>query len=283
MLAVKFATGLVSIPILLVLLYVGGWPLFLVALACMLIGLQEFYSALLKKAIVPVQEVGWLGAIGIFGATQWAPREWRSGIVTGCLAGVVFLALIAQFWRRRGTSVIANAGATVFGVVYVALLFSYFLRLRLLPLGQFAEGQTGSIPDRMGAILLVVSAVWMMDTSANLVGRYFGTRKPWPNTSPNKTWEGALAGLLASIVTTWLIGGLLCRLPTAHLLVLGIGLGIIGQLGDFCESLMKRDLGLKDFGAILPGHGGVLDRFDSLLFAMPAAYYYLTLAVLPYA
>jgi phosphatidate cytidylyltransferase len=279
MLAVKFATGFVAIPILLVLLYLGGWPLFAVALIVMLVGLHEFYSALLPRGIIPVQEVGWLGAIGILAATQWAPRDWRSGIVTGCMAGVVFMALIAQFWRRRGTSVIANAGATVFGVVYVALLFSYFLRLRLLPLHSLPSIEPGSILDEMGAVVLVLAAVWMMDTLANVVGRYFGTRKPWPKISPNKTWEGSLAGLLASMVTTLLLGQV-CHIPALHLLVLGIGLGAIGQIGDFCESLLKRDLGLKDFGAIIPGHGGVLDRFDSLLFAMPAAYYYLTLVVL---
>ncbi len=279
MLAAKFATGSVAIPILLVLLYFGEWPLFAVALVAMLVGLHEFYSALLQKQIIPVQEVGWLGAIGILAATQWAPREWRSGIVTGCMAGVVFMALIAQFWRRRGTSAIANAGATVLGVVYVALLFSYFLRLRLLPLHSLPGVAKDSIADKMGAIVLVMAAVWMMDTFANVVGRYFGTAKPWPNTSPNKTWEGSLAGLLASMVTTLLLGQV-CHIPTPHLLVLGIGLGVIGQIGDFCESLLKRDLGLKDFGAIIPGHGGVLDRFDSLLFAMPAAYYYLTFVVL---
>jgi len=279
MLRVKFATGLIAIPILLVLLYSGGWPLFLVALAVMLVGLHELYSALMARQIIPVQEVGWAGAIGILAATQWARPEWRSGIVTGCMAGVVFTALIAQFWRRRGTSVIANAGATVFGVVYVALLFSYFLRLRLLPLRSLPGVEPGSLPDTMGAIVLVMAAVWMMDTFANIVGRYFGTKKPWPNTSPNKTWEGSLAGLLASVVTTLAVGSI-CRLPTLHMLVLGVGLGVIGQVGDFCESLLKRDLGLKDFGTILPGHGGVLDRFDSLLFAMPAAYYYLTLVVL---
>jgi phosphatidate cytidylyltransferase len=129
------------------------------------------------------------------------------------------------------------------------------------------------VRDRMGVVLLVLASVWAMDTTANLVGRAFGTAKPWPNISANKTWEGCLAGLLASMVAT-LIGGAICHLPTLHMLALGALIGVIAQFGDFCESLIKRDLGLKDFGTALPGHGGVLDRFDSLVFAMPVAYCY---------
>ena len=207
-------------------------------------------------------------------ATQWAGSAWRSGIVTACIAGVVFLSLVAQFRRREGTSVIANVGATVFGVVYVGLLFSYYLRLRLLPLQGVPGIAEDSVRYRMGAVVLVLAAVWTLDTLANLVGKYFGTQRPWPHVSPSKTWEGCLGGLLGSIVAT-VIGGEICHLPTLHMLALGALIGVIAQVGDFCESLIKRDLGLKDFGAILPGHGGVLDRFDSLVFAMPVAYYYL--------
>jgi phosphatidate cytidylyltransferase len=230
MLRLKFVTGFVVIPIVLGFLYFGGWPLFVFSAAFMLAGLHEFYSALLPRGIRPVHWAGWLAGIGILGATQWAYDEWRSGIIT--------------------------------------LLFSYFLRLRLLPLAGVPGIPIGGFRDRMGAVVLVLAAVWTLDTVANIIGGYFGTKRPWSKVSPNKTWEGCLSGLLGAMVAT-LVGGAICRLPILHMLALGAIIGVVAQLGDFCESLIKRDLGLKDFGTALPGHGGVLDRFDSIFFTAP--------------
>jgi phosphatidate cytidylyltransferase len=189
--------------------------------------------------------------------------------------GVVTIwALLWQLPRRRGASPLGNVGATVFGLVYVCLLFSYYLRLRQLPLHDLTGVPEDGFRDRMGVIVITLAAVWTMDTVANIVGKRFGTQRPWPNVSPSKTWEGTLSGLLGAVVAT-LIGGEACRLPTLHMLALGLVLGGVAILGDFCGSLLKRDLGLKDWGTALPGHGGVLDRFDSLVFAMPVAYYYI--------
>jgi phosphatidate cytidylyltransferase len=274
MLRKKVITGSIVVPILLGFLYVGGWPLFVFAAVFMLAGMHEFYAALPGRGVVPVRWAGWLAGIGILAATQFTRDEWRSGITTACIAGVVFVSLLAQFRRPPGTSVLQNVGATVFGVVYIALLFSFFLRLRQLPLGGVEGIPLGGLRDRMGVVLLVLAAVWAMDTVANVVGGAFGIARPWPNVSPNKTWEGCLSGLLAAMLAM-LLGGALCRLPTLHMLALGALIGVFAQLGDFAESLIKRDLGLKDFGTALPGHGGVLDRFDSLVFAMPVAYCYL--------
>jgi phosphatidate cytidylyltransferase len=274
MLRTKFLTSSIVVPVLLGFLYVGGWPLFLFSAAFMLAGMYEFFTALRERGVAPVDWAGWVSGLVLLAATQWATDEWRSGIIMACIAGVVFASLIAQFWRPPATAVLANVGATVFSVVYIALLFSFFLRLRQLSLGGIEGIPPGGVRDRMGVVLLVLASVWAMDSVANLIGRAFGTRRPWPNVSPNKTWEGCLSGLLGAIVAT-LIGGWVCHLPTLHMLALGALIGVIAQLGDFCESLIKRDLGLKDFGTTLPGHGGVLDRFDSLVFAMPVAYCYL--------
>jgi phosphatidate cytidylyltransferase len=280
MLRTKVITAAIGLPILLALIYLGGWPFWAVVGGFMLLGLGEFYVALRLKNIEPVKEAGFAGAIGIWAVTQWTHDPWRPNLITACTAGVVFMALIAQFWRRRGTSSIANAGATVFGVVYVALLFSFFLRLRMVPLSHVPGIEPGGVRDRMGALFIVLAPVWSMDTAANLIGGRFGTRKPWPTISPNKTYEGAAGGLLACLVVTLLVGAAL-GFPMPHMVALGLLQGVLGQLGDFCESLLKRDVGVKDFGTVLPGHGGVLDRIDSLLFALPVAYAYLTLWVIP--
>jgi phosphatidate cytidylyltransferase len=278
----KVLTAVVAIPLLLVLLYLGSWWLFLPATALMLIGLQEFYRAMRLKGIHPVDPAGWICAFGIMASTQFladAP-EWRSGVITACVAGAVLVGMIAQFWRPEGSSVIANSGATVFGVVYVALLFSFFLRLRWVPLHEVGGLPVGGFRDRTGALLLVMLAVWCQDGAAQIVGRLCGTWKPFPKISPNKTIEGCVGGLLAAVVATLAFGAAL-HLNLAHLLGLGLVLGVLGQFGDLCKSMIKRELGIKDFGDLIPGHGGVLDRFDSLLFTMPVAYLYFRLFVMP--
>jgi len=282
MLRTKIITALIGIPVLLVLLYLGGWCLFVPATAAMLIGLQEFYNAMRLKGIYPMELAGWVCATGIMASTQFLADvpEWRSGVITACVAGAVLLGMIAQFWRPAGSSVIANSGATVFGVVYVALLFSFLLRLRTVPLHYLPAIPEHGFRDRAGALLLVILAVWCQDGAAQIFGRLFGTQKLWPNISPNKTLEGCAAGFLAAVVATLLFGRFL-HLNLLHLLGLGLVLGILGQFGDFCKSLIKRELGIKDFGNLIPGHGGVLDRFDSLLFTMPVAYLYFRLFVMP--
>ncbi|MGQ9729768.1 MAG: phosphatidate cytidylyltransferase [Candidatus Zipacnadales bacterium] len=283
MLKTKVITTLVGLPFLLLLLYLGGWVLFVPATVIMLIGLHEFYSAMRLRGIYPMEWGGWLCAIGIMFVTQWfahAP-EWRSGLITACLAAAVLMGMIAQFWRTQGSSVIENSGATVFGVVYVALLFSFFLRLRTVELHESTDVPLGGFRDRAGALLLVIIAVWSCDAAAQLVGRFFGRLRLWPTVSPHKTFEGSAAGLLTCVSAT-LVFGCFLHLPPLQLLGLGLVLGVLGQFGDLCKSMIKRELGIKDFGNIIPGHGGVLDRFDSLLFTMPVAYGYFRLFVMPF-
>jgi phosphatidate cytidylyltransferase len=278
----KVITALIGMPIFLALLVVGGVPLFIVASAILLLALSEFYNALQIRRIYAVKEAGYLCAMGILAATQFIANapEWRSGVITTCIAAAVFLALIAQFRRRSGSSVIANSGATVFGVVYVGLLFSFLLRLRMVSLSTVPGIPDGGLRDTVGALLLVVLAVWATDSTAQLAGRAYGKTKAWPSISPNKTLEGALAGLIAAMVVTCGVGAWL-HLPLSHMVLLGLSLGVLGEVGDLCKSQIKRELGIKDFGSIIPGHGGVLDRFDSLLFTMPVAYLYFRLFVMP--
>jgi len=277
----KFWSGVVGVPLLLVLLYHGGWVLFVPSVAAMLIGMEEFYRGVERQGVRPTRLVGYVCGAGIFAATQFVARDpaWRSGAITTCVAGAVLLSMMAQFRRPAGSSVIANTGATVFGVVWIALLFSFFLRLRAIPLTGLPGVPADGLRDRMGVIFLVIAGVWLQDNAAQLIGRAFGTRKPWPLVSPNKTWEGCAGGLLACLVATIGIGGGI-GLPVLHMIALGFTMGILGQFGDFCKSLIKRELGIKDFGSILPGHGGILDRFDSLLFAMPVACLYFRLFIL---
>ena len=129
----------------------------------------------------------------------------------------------------------------------------------------------------MGAVLLVSLAVWLSDTGAFAAGGWFGKHKLCPGLSPAKTVEGAVGGLFFTVLFVLLAGSLWLGLEVGEALGLGFVIGVACQLGDAVESAFKRDLGLKDFGTVLGPHGGVLDRFDGLLLAMPAAYVYLWL------
>src|SRR5205823_9764453 len=121
-------------------------------------------------------------------------------------------------------------------------------------------------------VLLVVAATWTGDTAAFFTGRAFGARKLAPAISPGKTVEGTVGGLLGASIVALLLGTLLLHLDFRLALGLGILVGLLAPVGDLCESALKRELGIKDFGSLLPGHGGVLDRFDSLLMTAPVVY-----------
>ena len=133
-----------------------------------------------------------------------------------------------------------------------------------------------------GAVYLWIAflGTWASDTFAYLVGSKIGRTKLAPLISPGKTREGAVGGLIGTIVTVAVFGSLF-QLPLHHLLALGLLVGIVAPLGDLVQSVIKRYVGVKDSGNFFPGHGGVLDRFDSILFAVPAVYYYIQIFLLP--
>jgi phosphatidate cytidylyltransferase len=167
---------------------------------------------------------------------------------------------------------LASASATAFGVVYVALLASFLIGVRML-----SDSAKPATVSHLSSKLLTMffAMVMMTDTGAYYTGRLIGRHKLAPRVSPGKTIEGAVGGFVMAVVT-----GFLCKLiffpeiPLAHALVLGAAIGAIGQIGDLAESMLKRGAGVKDSGNLLPGHGGMLDRIDSILFCAPILYYY---------
>jgi phosphatidate cytidylyltransferase len=165
---------------------------------------------------------------------------------------------------------------TVFGAAYAGVLLSFGVWLRALD---------GAAPGLRGAaiVMLPVAITWLGDTSAYLVGKAVGRHKLAPTISPAKTWEGAVAGLVATaggaFVYIELTGAIVSwTMGVAEVAGLGVAVAAAGQVGDLFESRFKRECGVKDSSRILPGHGGVLDRLDSLLFVLPVAYVYLRLA-----
>jgi len=182
------------------------------------------------------------------------------------------LALLAlsmmQFKRRQSQGAVVGISTTLFGILYISWFFSFLVRIRLMQHG-------------MGFFAAVLVITKLGDIGAYLVGSSFGKRLLMPRISPKKTVEGALGGFIFSILGAVAFTSLL-PLNVWHTLLIGAVLGIVAQLGDLSESLIKRDCQVKDSGNLIPGMGGVLDLIDSLLFTAPVFYFYLSI-VLKYA
>jgi phosphatidate cytidylyltransferase len=188
------------------------------------------------------------------------------------------LVLLALALRRGGQPrVLESAAVTAFGVLYVGWLSAHFVLLRELPWrAGLAYSDGGSL------VLYAFLVTWSCDTGAYLTGRLFGRTRPWATISPRKTLEGAMGGLLFAVIAAQIgaatflrAGGGTPLLTWPHALAIGVLVGICGQVGDFVESLFKRDAASGDSSDLIPGHGGVLDRFDSLYFGAPIVYHYL--------
>lgn len=257
MLAQRVLAAIVGAPLLLALAYAGGWPFAAAAALLAAIGWHELTGMLAAREIRPN---GWLGLPAVLAFI--AAARFAASFTAGLVAALV-LAALAYAVASGGRFTFADAAASVFGALYTGYLFSYLVLLRGLGFGQVA---------------LVLVVTWAADTAAYFAGRTFGRHKLAPRISPGKSIEGALAGLAASALVG-AAGGPLAGLPAAVGLAVGAVAGVVGPIGDLAESTVKRWCGVKDSGSILPGHGGVLDRFDSLLFVAPCTYY-LLLAVI---
>jgi phosphatidate cytidylyltransferase len=257
--------------------WTGGIVFLLFGMAVVGLGLREFYSLLEAKGLSPHWKSGMLAVlllpVGVYlrFRTQRI-EEWHVGGFFTVLVGAV---LLAELRRGAGKQAVANSAATLLGFLYIGWLGAHLVSLRELPraIGRpYAEG--------FGYVMLAFLLTWACDTAAYLVGRLFGRTKLMPSVSPGKSLEGCVAGLVVAIAAG--IGARAWFAPYLTLLdaaVLGALVGVFGQLGDLVESLLKRDAETKDSSRLIPGHGGVLDRFDSLLFTAPIVYYYLLFQV----
>jgi phosphatidate cytidylyltransferase len=185
-------------------------------------------------------------------------RNWELLFI---LLALLFL-IIMQFRRRNNSGVIVDISTTVFGILYISWFLSFMIKIRYL---------TGG----MGLVLAIIFITKLGDVGAYLIGSRFGKIPLMPRISPKKTVEGAIGGLIFSIMGAFISKPFL-NVANLHLLFIGVSLGILAQLGDLSESLMKRDCQIKDSGNLLPGMGGALDFIDSLLFTAPAFYFYMS-------
>ena len=272
-LPLRVASGLVFVPLLILLARAGGlaWLGFVVLQTGL--GLEEFYRMARAKGLAPVRWLGFASAFVLLGLAYRPQTPNASLFTTGAL-----LLLLALALRRSGQPrVLESAAVTAFGVFYVGWLSAHFVLLRELP---WRAGL--AYADGASLVLYAFLVTWSCDTGAYLTGRLFGRTRPWTTISPRKTLEGAMGGLLFAVIAAQIgaatflrAGGGTPLLTWPHALAIGVLVGICGQVGDFVESLFKRDAASGDSSDLIPGHGGVLDRFDSLYFGAPIVYHYL--------
>ena len=221
------------------------------------------------EAFAVLRKAGWRPAtlLGLVGTISLMIGAYDKGIAALPLVLVLitaFTLLWYLFGVERGSAV-AGTASTLLVVGWVALLGSYAGLL----LDPTAFPNRHGIAFLLGAIIATVAN----DVGALVVGRWVGSRQLAPNISPNKTWEGLAGGALASILVSTVVVGAIHPWSASNAALLGVVVAVVAPLGDLCESLLKRDLRLKDMGTLLPGHGGVLDRVDALIFVLPATYY----------
>lgn len=260
----RIITGLLMAALAaLVTFFFPNWVFSLLVSVMVGIALSEFFNLVEKKNIfvykyfgvivgmlVPVIVYFQMGGEGYFTLEPFF-------IVIACL-----FIFVLQFIRRDSSQALASIAVTLFGLLYIAWFFSFFIKLKFLPNGIL-----------LVAFLILVTK--MGDIGAYLVGSLVGKHNLIPRISPHKTIEGTIGGLIFSLLAAVAGKSYLPNFPYGHLITLGILLGVLSQVGDLAESLLKRDCNTKDSGYTLSGFGGMLDLIDSLLFTAPIFYFYI--------
>ncbi len=252
--------GGIGVLLLILMLWIGGWvfDLFLVAIA--LIGAREIYSAFGKKGYVPQGRAGYL-MIVIFYLQH---LHWSGKYDFVFTMAMVIFSLSLCVWKKDVHP--NDMAVTVLGFFYpgIAMVFAFLLR---------------DFTHENYLLILALASTFATDTVAYFVGRKFGRKKLCPSISPGKTVEGSAGGLAGSVLFVILTGIVLnmvyhSHIAWIHFAAIGLLGGSVSQIGDLTASAIKRYCGIKDYGNIIPGHGGVLDRIDSLLFTLPVVYIY---------
>jgi len=251
----------VALPVLLAALFLGPpWLAVALVAVALAVGLVEFFGLLRARGIRPMQRVGFLLAAALF-----AEVVWPGGSPVPLLPLAAMLLLSFALSRGADRESVSAAAVTLLGAVYLGTLGGTIAALRLFT------------PTNQGAwrVTLLLVIVVFSDSFAFFVGHAFGRRRLAPAVSPGKSVEGAIGGLLGGLLGALVVRSVgLPDLPLAHAAALGAAVAAMGIVGDLDESLLKRWAGVKDSGTLFPGHGGMLDRLDSLLFGAPVLYYY---------
>ncbi|KRT65651.1 MAG: CDP-diglyceride synthetase [Candidatus Dadabacteria bacterium CSP1-2] len=269
----RVLTAVVGVPLLYFIFYLGGIPFLIFILLVILFGNIELFKLLEAKGIQTERELGIafslaLGIAAYFGYFYFA-------VVFSFAVIIIFLLALR---RQDLSNAIIALSTGLFAIIYIGWFLSHAILLRNIDhnsnLKTYVETVQGHSDIGFFYIFLVVSCTFLNDTGAYFIGRWKGKRKLIPHVSPGKTLEGTIGGIISSAIAA-IVGNLIFKSPIEYhwVVLFGLVIGIVAVLGDLTESLIKRSAEAKDSGGILPGHGGILDRFDSLIFTFPVSYY----------
>ncbi len=256
----RIISGLIMLPLLIVIL-LGKYILFAACFIIGIVGVYEFYRGFHAMEVKPCYSIAIASAVGLYAVELFANHEkwyllWLFLTVLACM---LYLFKIEQ---RK----LEDAMATLFGIVYV-VFFSFHVTL------VDRTGDTGIL------VWLVIFGAFGTDVMAYFAGVALGKHKLCPSISPKKTIEGSIGGILGSVIICGTFGAVFAKEYLVHCLILGLLCGVFSQFGDLTASIFKRKMGIKDYGNLIPGHGGILDRFDSVLFTAPLVYYYILFVI----
>jgi phosphatidate cytidylyltransferase len=265
---VRVAVAVPAIAAAVALLWLGGWPLAAALAVLGVLGAREIYALARRQGIEPVEWVGLVAAAAAPLATYWVKgsADWEPVLYAGAAWLLVALAVAAA--RGPARRPLPAVAVTVFGALYASALLAFAVAIRH---GPHADAHPrGSV----ALAVLPLAVTWICDTCAMAVGTLVGGPKLAPVLSPRKTWAGALGGTAGALAAalgygTAVLDRLGLRLGVVQLAAVGLVIAVAAQLGDVTESLFKREAGVKDSSSLIPGHGGVLDRLDSLYFVLP--------------
>ncbi len=276
MLKKRIITSLWFVPLLIIVVWFGGEAGFTALMVVFgVLAALEFYRMVAISKAPPFTYFGliWTALFILSRNSELLARlepHFNPSLVTPLLlTSAVVLPLIGLLSRRQKEEAFTTWGWTIAGILYVGWLLSYLVALRGLDGGR-------------NWVFLALFTTWASDTAAFFIGRKLGGHKLAPNISPGKTWEGTMGGIVGAIIMSILFfTPTPFRLPLIYWQVIGLSVlvSIFGQVGDLVESLLKRNMGVKDSGTLLPGHGGILDRMDSIIFAGIVVYYYVIWAI----
>jgi phosphatidate cytidylyltransferase len=275
-LLVRIATGLGAGAFVIVLIFLPqehGLPFVLAVSGVGITAMSELFRAVRRQGGEPSEFLGYLACILIeLSAWRMAGNN-LDDYLPALLTLLVLVAMLAELIKPKQKPIL-NVGATLLGAIYCGWLLSFLVlihgwhRIAHPPIGGTTAGEW--------LCVFTIAVTSFNDVGGLFVGNAYGRHKLAPSISPKKTWEGMIGGIALSMIVAFLLA-LWTHMPLWPSVVLGALLAVAGLTGDLCESALKRELGVKDFGILLPGHGGILDRIDSVLFAAPVAFYGLLL------
>ena len=262
----RIVVAVVAIPVVVGIIWLGGWTLAATLAVLGVLGAREIYDFGRRQGIEPLERTGWLAAAGIPLLAYWAKAP------VFFLGAIWLMVTMVIAMARRGPAgrPLASVSITLFGCVYASGMLAFLIAIR--------HGSAAATRPMAYVLLTLFPLVitWICDTAAMAVGTAVGGPKLAPILSPKKTHAGAVGGTLGGVIAALALGKFVLNrqgwsFSPGQLLLFGLAVSIVGQIGDVAESLFKREAGLKDSSTLIPGHGGVLDRLDSLYFVIPTA------------